>query len=368
MLGVAGVSHWILFSLGFGYFGTFHVITMTQSFLLAFASGFLMTAIPKRTGSAPATSMEIVVLAGLVPGVAVAASFGAVIGAELSYIAALGTLIQFALRRLIGGTARRRPPASFCLIPLALVAGIVGAALFARGTWLEAPTFWFYLGRRLVLEAVFILLALGIGTFFLPLALRGEAAPDVTHKGSYARYLAWGSLVLATFALQEAGAARAAWLARGLLMAGGLLASGALRRPTRSGTNRRLLWISAATLPVGPLVAAAFPFHAVAAMHLTFIGGLNLLAFAVATHVSFAHLGFDALQGRTSWAVVTFGTAFLVAALVRASATAAPAFYVVALGIAAAAWSVGALVWLSFLLPKYARPSGSEGSPPDVPA
>src|SRR6188508_736267 len=74
-LGVAGVSHWILLSTGVlgRYLGAFHATTQMQSFMLAFAIGFLLTAIPKRTRSSPASWTEIVLLVVLLPSIALAA-------------------------------------------------------------------------------------------------------------------------------------------------------------------------------------------------------------------------------------------------------------------------------------------------------
>jgi uncharacterized protein involved in response to NO len=364
LLGALGVGQWIGFVAGAHrrYLGLFHAITMTQAFLLAFAAGFLMTAIPKRTRSAPARWLEIGPLAVLLMVVCWAALFERYATAELAYAGAVVILGSFAIRRLVGSTAARRPPASFGLIPVGLVAGLAGSFLFAWGTRDGASAFTFELGRRLVFEGVFTLLTLGVGAFLLPLALRGEAAPDVSGPRPFAGYVAAGLLILATYAAGAAGAPRASSLLRGAVVAAVLLGSGALRWPTRPGANRRLVWLAAVALPVGPLLAGIFPDHAVAAMHVTFIGGFGLLAFAVATHVTLAHGGFDALQARRPWPVLAFGAAFLVAATARASATIAPNLYLVMLGIAASAWCVGAIIWLSFLMGKLRSASDEDAA------
>src|SRR5438876_1223313 len=77
LLGAAGVSHWVLFSAGLlgRYLNAFHAVTQMQSFMVAFAGGFLMTAIPKRTRTAPATWIEIAGLALLLPAVSLAELF-----------------------------------------------------------------------------------------------------------------------------------------------------------------------------------------------------------------------------------------------------------------------------------------------------
>src|SRR5262249_23925583 len=139
-----------------------------------------------------------------------------------------------------------------------------------------------------------------------------------------------------------------------------LLRSGALRWPTRPGANRRLIWLAAAALPAGPLLAGISPDHAVAAMHVTFVGGFGLLAFAVATHVTLGHGGFDALQARRPWPVLAFGAAFVVATAARATATIEANLYLTMLGIAASTWCFGAIVWLSFVAGKLRRTSDED--------
>ncbi|HVY49819.1 MAG TPA: NnrS family protein [Minicystis sp.] len=367
VLGAAGVSHWIAFAFGKldRSLGLFHAITMTEAFLPAFAAGFLMTAIPKRTRSAPAGAVTIGALAVLLPLVSIRAFAGAFAFAELAYVAALVVLAAFAVRRFAGRAAGRRPPASFGLVPAGLVAGIAGASLIAWSSF-GGSSFAYDLGRRLAFEGVFTLLALGVGAFFLPLATRGEAQPDATSARSFAGYALAGLVVVATYVAEVRGFARAAHLVRGLAIATVFAASGAYRAPTRPGANRRLLWLAAIAFPLGPLCAAALPWHALAAMHVTFIGGFGLLAFAVATHVTLGHGGFDALQAARPWPVVAFGVAFALAALARSTATLAPDLYLTALGVAASAWCTGALVWVLFLVPKLAATPAHDEEPPQL--
>ena len=135
VLGAGGVTHWLLFTLGlYGeYLGRFHAVTQTQAFLWAFAVGFLFTAVPKRTQTAPASVLEIGALLLLLPAVSLATLFGAEVLGQAAYGAMLLIVAQFALRRFLGRTAGRRPPASFVLVPLGVVAGLAGALLTSLG-------------------------------------------------------------------------------------------------------------------------------------------------------------------------------------------------------------------------------------------
>ena len=55
LLAWAGVLHWFLHSIGWlaDYAPVFHAIAQIQGFMMCFAVGFLFTAIPRRTGTAP---------------------------------------------------------------------------------------------------------------------------------------------------------------------------------------------------------------------------------------------------------------------------------------------------------------------------
>jgi uncharacterized protein involved in response to NO len=112
------------------------------------------------------------------------------------------------------------------------------------------------------------------------------------------------------------------------------------------------VWAAAWLVPAGFLAAAAFPDRRIEALHLTFVGGFGLLAFAVGAHVTLGHTGHDGAQAGRPWPVVVFGALLLAAAALRASALAVPALYFGWLGAAAAAWLAGALVWALFVLPK----------------
>jgi uncharacterized protein involved in response to NO len=357
LLGAAGVSHWALFAGGVitQYLGQFHAVSQMQSFLLAFACGFLLTAVPKRTRTGPASWLEIGALGLLVPAVSLLSLFNRLALAEVAYLAAIVLLVQFAVRRFAGRAAGRRPPASFVAVPVGLLAGVGGALLIIaadRG----APSWMHSFGRSLVLEGTFTCLVIGIGAFFLALALRGEAAPDLTAKrGDIARAIAYALAALVAIGglvLQELGHARMGLSLRALVFTVVFVIAGAHRPPTRPGWNRRLIWLGGWAIPAGLAAAAVFTDHRVAAMHIAYIGGFGLLSLTVAAHVALGHTGFDALQGGRPWPVLVFGLLFLVAAGLRATALLMPQIYFEWLGAAALVWIAGATVWAVFLLPK----------------
>jgi uncharacterized protein involved in response to NO len=364
VIGAAGVVHWVLLAGGAIdlYLAQFHAVSQMQGFMLALACGFLLTALPKRTQTAPASWIEIGALLVLVPAVSLAALFDSLAAAETAYALALLVVAQFAVRRFAARSAGRRPPASFTIVPVGLLAGLGGAALIIAATR-GAPGWTMVLGRSLVLEGVFSCLVLGIGAFFFSLALRGEAPPDLTFaprdviRG--AAYALAGLVSIGSLFLQDLVDVRAGLLLRAAVFVGVFVSASAHRLPSRPGLNRRLIWLAVWAIPLGLVAAAIVPAHRIAAMHVAYVGGFGLLALTVATHVALGHTGFDAQQSGRPWPVAVFGALFVVAAGMRATAVTMPDVYFAWLGVAASIWLAGAVVWAAYLLPKMWRvPAG----------
>jgi uncharacterized protein involved in response to NO len=142
---------------------------------------------------------------------------------------------------------------------------------------------------------------------------------------------------------------------RGAVALAVIAASGAWRPPSRPGTNRRLLWMAMWALPVGLLGAAAMPTARVEALHVMFIGGFGVIAFAVSTHVVLGHTGQDARQSARAWPVAAFGALFAAAMAFRIGAISDPPGYFRWLGVAASLWLLGAAVWAAVVLPGILR-------------
>src|SRR6185312_3901992 len=107
-----------------------------------------------------------------------------------------------------------------------------------------------------------------------------------------------------------AGAPQLGALIRGAVSGLVVVASGAWRAPSRPGVNRRLLWAASWAIPLGLLAAAAFPDARIEALHVTFVGGFGLLAFAVAAHVTLGHTGDAAAQSGKPWPLLLSGALF----------------------------------------------------------
>jgi len=330
-----------------------------QAFMMAFAIGFLLTALPRRTQSPIVGRIEMAAFAAALIVTTGAAIIDSWILAEVAYAALFVLLIQFALRRFLAGEAGRRPPAAFVLLPIAALQGLAGAALIAAADANALLPSSGYLGVLLVEQGVFLCLAIGIGSLVLPLMGGAPPPPDL---GSAPRetwkalaYAAAGIAIFLSLLLEQLGFERSGPLLRAMVVAIGLgFGGGALRLPGKSGAHRKLVWLAVWLMPVGLIASAIWPDYRVPAMHILYIGGFSLLVFGVGSHVAMSHLDMEQLALGRPPAVIILGAAFLIALSARLAADASNTYYV-HLGWAAAVWIVGSAVWLAFFGPKMLR-------------
>ena len=108
LLAWIGVSHWLLYATGVAatYSCRFHGLVQMQAFMMAFAIGFLLTALPRRTQTPPVARMEMVALVAALVVMAGAAIAEHWVIAETAYAALFALLIEFALRRFMKGAGK----------------------------------------------------------------------------------------------------------------------------------------------------------------------------------------------------------------------------------------------------------------------
>ncbi len=361
LLAWIGVGHWLLYATGVTatYSCKFHGLVQMQAFMMAFAIGFLLTALPRRTQTQPVDRMEMVALAAALVVTTAAAIAERWVIAETAYAALFALLIEFALRRFLKRGVGRRPPAAFVLLPIAALHGLAGAGLIAVAEANNVAPWTSQLGLLLVEQGVFLCLAVGIGGLVLPLMGGAPPPPDL---GSAPREtwkaLAYGSAGAAIFAsliLEQLGFERSGPLLRAIVVAIGLgLGGGAWRLPGKPGAHRKLVWLAVWLMPVGLIVSALWPDYRVPALHILFIGGFSLMAFGVGTHVALSHLNMEQLALGRPPAVIILGAAFLIALCARLAADFSNTYFI-HLGWAAAVWILGSAVWLAFFGSKLLR-------------
>jgi uncharacterized protein involved in response to NO len=361
VLSWAGVGHWLLYSTGVTstYSCELHGFIQTQGFMMAFAAGFLLTAVPRRTQTPPVSTSEMLALATALITTTLAAWREDWVVAQLSYLATFAILLQFALRRFLGRAAGRRPPAAFVLIPIGVLHGIGGAVAIILGSTERADLWFIDFGKLLVEQGVFLCFVVGIGSLILPL-MSGEPPP--ADLGSSPRenrkaiaYAVAGAFIFVSLLLEQLGWDRGGPILRATVIAVGLaFGAGAWRRPGKPGLHRRLVWISIWMIPFGLAASAISPDYRVAALHILFIIGFGLLAFGVATHVSFGHLDMEEVGFGRPPAVIMLALMFFLAMLGRLAADASETYFE-HLGWAASFWLIGTLTWLCYFGPRLLR-------------
>ena len=358
VLGWIGVGQWLLYSAGVSqkYSCVQHGLLQAQAFMMAFALGFLLTALPRRTSAPAASVAELGIATFFLLLTTSALVDDRWIIAQLGYLGLLLLLVQFGVRRFLTGTARRRPPAAFVMIPIALVQGAVGAVILIVYFAWGLPAWSAVLAQLFIQQGVFLALVIGVGSLVLPL-MSGEAPP--ADLGSSPRetvralaYLTGGALLIASFALEVRGAEIGGPLLRAGVVAVALgLTARPWRRPGKPGFHRRLAFVSLWCLPLGLAASGLWTDYRVPALHVAFIGGFGVLVFAVATHVALSHLDDQRAAAGRPPAVVALAIGLLLAMAARVAADWSETYFL-HLGWAAGAWIAGSAIWLVYIGPK----------------
>jgi uncharacterized protein involved in response to NO len=369
-LGVAlawvGVGKWFLLATaGVGTFASAgHAITQVQGFLMCFAAGFLLTAIPRRTGSAPA-SAGLVAVAALAPVVTtIASNLGAFALSQLAWLTLVVALVTFAVRRLRGGAgARRRPPNAFLWIPSSFLLGLVGSTLMALRAlgpdWMALHD----LGKDLLVQGLFLGLILGVGSLVFPLITREQGPPDgdasPADRRARALHLVAALSLAGTFVVERWLDARAGLALRALITFAVLLSAARLATPPRvPGLHRWVVWVSAWCVPAGLALAAALPAaQRLGALHVTFIGGFAALALAVGVHVTLSHADDEGpLVGRP-WQVALLAVLLLASVGLRLAMGLDPARLWTWMALSSGAFLLATLAWAALAVPRLLRAS-----------
>jgi uncharacterized protein involved in response to NO len=371
LAGMVGVGHWLAYAAGWsdGYSGFVHAGIQMQVYVTAFIAGFLMTAMPRFSGTRPAAPAETLVVVALLAGVVGALWAGRWLLAQAAFVAALLALLGFfavriAERRRRGAPPRVQPPVALAWLPFALLHGLGGAVLLAGGQAGWFPRWALAAGRPMLQEGFVLAVVVGVGGFLAPRLMGTYRLPRPAGEGGEARrgrlqaiaHGAGGALLLASFAAHGFGFVREADLFRALLVTAFLAASRTLsRRPVVGDPYVRYFWIAIWMVVAGLWSAALLPAYRVEALHLVFLGGYSLMTFAVATMVVLSHTG-EAQRLRGPIRVLRLtGGATLAALGLRVSAVVVPDLYFELLGAAATVWLAGALVWLGHVAPRLVR-------------
>lgn len=311
LLAAVGIAPWIFFYLGLipTYPVIFHSHLMFHGFLMAFISGFLMTAVPRMSGTAPCQPFEAIVVALLLAAQMVVGGHN--LASSTLFTVHSAFLLSFVLRRI--AKRRQNPPTTFLFIPAGLFAALLGGLLSILGDQLAPPLA--ELAKLLVFQAFVINLVIGLGSRLIPVLSRapGALSPMQSGGGGMGSHLPLLvifnlSFLVEVFIEKRFGIGLRAVSLTWAVVAG-LRLFAAMTPPTMLGVALRL---SSVFLVVPYYLILAFPEAQVQWLHLSYIGGLGLMTLMVAVRVVLAHggVGFEKEQ----WSAGLAGVAALVMA------------------------------------------------------
>jgi uncharacterized protein involved in response to NO len=350
--GLAGVSIWPLYTFGVTatYSGRAHALVQADGFLYAFIAGFLLTAVPRFTGTnVPSRLTQGWLALTLIVSVAASELRAFTIGTT-AFLVAHVTVIALVAQRFLA--RRQNPPPTFAAVGIGLMAGAVGATLSAGVAWEVVPASWDLLGKRLMTEGMVMLLVLGIGGFLGPrlLGFAELPTPGIVVGGDPRPPAIAGSAILLSLVAEygfDLG-----WMAylRAFVVTAYIVTTLRLWRPPAIRTTLSwAIWIAHWAIVAAVWLVAAAPRFRADLLHVLFISGFSVLIFAVATRVTLSHGGHDFARERRSWPLRIGLALALVATLARIGAPFASASYFEHLAFAALLWMAGVVVWGSYI-------------------
>ena len=345
IFGLLGVAVWVAYALlpQYAYPSQTHSQLMMGAFLFAFASGFLMTAIPKMTASFPAQRFELLLACTLTLCNALTASLNRPSIFYFMSAFSISVLIGFFIRRFF---ARTKPvPPFFPFVIFGLLSGISGAMLLGLSSTFEMAPSVHAFGKKMYFEGMILFLVLGIGSRLIPV-ISGRGLTDEPSPKSVVRNLFLASGLVVSMMLES-------W---GLLLSGGSLKIAVVAWIAvvswglfkKSKTQSRLAFgmrLSGFMVLSGIIISVVQPAFAVHWMHLAYVAGFGLMTLTVASRVTLAHGNYDLAFESHSNALWICGALVLTAALTRVAAPFTGSGYTMHLLYAALIWIAALLVW-----------------------
>jgi len=347
LYGLWGVGLWIPYGMHLtqSYPGNLHAQVMIGGFLVAFASGFLMTAIPRFTETFPAQWSEILWIAIPLLALPVLAIFADPVIISASVGIALLGLAKFAVLRFLKREAP--PPKAFVVLGIGLLSALLGIALQLSPLVIHLGPDAAALGRLLYLRCFMLSLVLGVGSRLVPSLLGSgppSQMPDMGNAGSNSFMIA-GILYILSFILDGVLPIPARILRAAVVSWITLRHWEIWRRPLNPTKVAYGIWFSAWSLNLGTWGLVFFPQYNVHFAHLNLVSGLGLMTLMVATRVILAHGGYNlTLESRLkplSWIIGIL----IAAAGTRVLAGLFPSAYMTHIVYAAILWVIALLIW-----------------------
>lgn len=355
LLGVAGVTLWVLYYLGAAvpYPNVAHARLMIEGLMASFIFGFLGTAGPRLTSAPHFSAAEVAILftldllaAGLHAGEAHRAG-------DICFVLCLLWFAQILLKRF--RLRKDNPPPNFILVGLGLLCGIGGTTLVAASE--EAQySFAYQFGSALLNQGFVLLPVLGVAPFFIGRLLDSPGSDLPESRAFTAEWKRqatlnglFGLTIVGSFFSESLGPSRIA----GWIRVGAVVGYLALRLPWRGRTFLAdYLRLSLLFIVAGLLAIAWRPQYRVGQLHAIFITGFNLIVFTVATRVVLGHAGQLARLQTRLWFFIVMSALLFLAMVSRVTADLSSRARIIHLLAAAICWLAASVIWMIKVIPK----------------
>ncbi len=361
-----GAGYWVLFSLKIvsGYMPAAHASIQMQVFAHCFILGFLMTAMPRLTGTVPSQPGEVLHMALCVLGQMVLLLKQQILAAHFLFGWTLIALVIFMAQRVrsrrSGASGGGGPPPEFVWLPLAMLTAwtSIGIEWAVHAQLVSAE--WFSVSKKMGEQGWVLGVICGVGGFLAPRLMGTFRAPSLMDpsgqkKKKLALHGVLGVLFLVSFLLEVKSVLAGSGLRACVVSVAVLYSLNALAWPKVPEFYARLIWFSFLAMLAGLWGPLLFPGYAALALHILTIGGIALMVFAVATMVILTHQGRPELLRKPLPILWLLSGATAVSLLLRSISFFDPAHYFRWVGISGAVWSSGVFVWLVWMLPRVAK-------------
>lgn len=346
--GMMGAGLWVLFWLqNKNYPRDAHANLMIFGFLFFVAIGFLMTAIPRFTGSKLATFSEKTRTLALVFASLVTVFLQQKIFFNIIILLVIVNLAFFGAVRLKEGSFY--PPPAFVIVGVGLIGTFLGLAGLVVSDLFSLSFEVRNLSRILALYSFTEGSILGVGTHLIPMIL-GLARPfdfqEASSQKKKIRFFGFVSFVfIGSFFMEALINPVIGRLLRAVLITIMVIFQWRVfKKPRTPGVLSWCLWVSVWMFVLGEWPGALFPNYHLHGIHVLFIGSVSLMIFAIVTRVTVAHGGHDPKLQIKSKALATLFVFFGLALITR---LAAPFItnYISHLAYAALFWILAVLTW-----------------------
>lgn len=361
LFGMLGAGLWVVFrfqAVPF-YPGVAHAEIMVTGFLMAVASGFLMTAIPRFTGTKPAQTGEKSLLLLIFVFLLAVSLHPNRVYFNGGALALSLVLLGFVFRRV--RVCVFTPPPSFVLTAFGVLSFLTSHTLLVISHWQPLPGWALHLARILLYYGLPQGLILGVGTQMIPalLGLKKTVLTQIQQNEERSRvaqtkYLFFGLialLLLVSYVLESLDLAIGRLLRAFVITAIVIFQWNYYRFPQKRGVFIWCLWFSGLFFLLGAWPGVFWPSLAVHGAHILFIGSVSLMIFTIATRVTLAHGGHEMRLEQNSVALALTLLFLLIAMLARLSVPFIDHGFE-HLAYAGALWILAAVTWSSVFLKK----------------